>query len=171
MIADTLDHLERYRGLDPRLDRGLEALRRLAGDAARADAPASDGRHELEGAELYASLSTYETGNPAEKSFEAHRRYIDIQAVLSGRELLYWAPLADLAVRRAYSEAEDVAFFEDPPGGGAGLLLDPGSFIVLFPQDAHKPGCRVVGSGGSAGSAGGAGRGGLVRKLVLKVRV
>jgi len=159
MIADTLAHLERYRGLDPRLDRGLEALRRLAGDA-----PASDGRHELEGAELYASLSTYETGNPAEKSYEAHRRYIDIQAVLSGREQLYWAPLAGLAARRAYSEAEDVVFFEDPAGGGAGLLLEPGTFAVLFPQDAHKPGCRVAGGSGGTG-------GETVRKLVLKVRV
>ncbi|OHD21077.1 MAG: hypothetical protein A2064_06240 [Spirochaetes bacterium GWB1_66_5] len=157
MIADRLEHLDRYRGLDPRLDRGLEALRWLAA------APPADGRHELEGAELYASLSTYETGNPAGKSYEAHRRYIDIQAVLAGRELLYWAPLADLAARRGYSEAEDAAFFEDPAGGGAGLLLDPGSFVVLFPQDAHKPGCRV--SGGSGGS------GGQVRKLVLKVRV
>jgi YhcH/YjgK/YiaL family protein len=155
MIADRLEHLDRYRGLDPRLDRGLEALRRLAGGP-----PAADGRHELEGADLYASLSTYETGNPAEKSYEAHRRYIDIQAVLAGRELLYWAPLAGLAARRAYSEAEDVAFFEDPAGGGAGLLLDPGSFIVLFPQDAHKPGCHPARGGGET-----------VRKLVLKVRV
>ena len=159
MIADTLAHLERYRGLDPRLDRGLQALRRLA-----AQPPEENGRHELEGAELYASLSTYETGNPAEKSHEAHRRYIDIQAVLSGRELLYWAPLAGLVARRAYSEAEDVAFFEDPAGGGAGLLLDPGSFVVLFPQDAHKPGCRVAGGSGGTG-------GETVRKLVLKVRV
>jgi biofilm protein TabA len=157
MIADTLENLERYRGLDPRLDRGLEALRRLAGGP-----PAADGRHELEGAELYASLSTYETAEPAEKSYEAHRRYIDIQAVLAGRELLFWAPLAGLATRRAYSAAEDVAFFEDPAGGGAGLLLEPGVFTVLFPQDAHKPGCRDAGSAGNAGQ---------VRKLVLKVRV
>jgi biofilm protein TabA len=175
LIADRLDHLERYRGLHPRLDRGLEALRRLASESAasRAHAPA-DGRHELEGEELYGSLSTYVTGEAAGRSYEAHRRYIDIQAVLSGRELLYWAPLAGLAVRRAYLEAEDVAFFEDPPGGGAGLLLELGVFTVLFPQDAHKPGCwaaAIAGSGGSAGSAGGAGRGGLVRKLVLKVRM
>jgi YhcH/YjgK/YiaL family protein len=160
MIADRLEHLERYRGLDPRLDRGLEALRRLAGGP-----PAADGRHELEGADLYASFSSYETASPLEKPFEVHRRYIDIQAVLAGRELLYWAPLAGLAAHQAYSEAEDVAFFEDPAGGGAGLLLDPGSFVVLFPQDAHKPGCRVAGGSGGTGGAG------QVRKLVLKVRV
>ena len=156
MIVDTLEQLERYRGLDPRLDRGLEALRRLS-----ADPPAADGRQELEGQELYASLSTYVTGEPAGKPFETHRRYIDIQAVLSGREVLHWAPLAGLRPRGGYSEAEDIALFEDPPGGGAGLRLEPGAFVVLFPQDAHKPGCRVTERG----------HGEQVRKLVLKVRV
>jgi YhcH/YjgK/YiaL family protein len=161
VIADRLEHLERYRGLDPRLDRGLEALARLAGEpgAPRAEAPA-DGRHELEGQELYASLSTYETGDPAAKSFEAHRRYIDIQAVLRGREELFWSPLAGLAERRAYSAAEDAAFFADPPGGGTALALEPGAFVVLFPQDAHKPGCRPAGEGARQ-----------VRKLVIKVLV
>jgi biofilm protein TabA len=160
VIADTLEHLERYRGLDPQLDRGLEALRRLAGESAasRAHTPA-DGRHELAGEELYGSLSTYLTGEPAGKPFEAHRKYIDIQAVLEGRETLYWAPLAGLRVRSGYSEAEDIATFEDPPAGGVGLVLEPGVFVVLFPQDAHKPGCRT------------GGRGENVRKLVLKVRV
>ena len=160
MIADTLEHLERYRGLDPRLDRGLQALRRLAGEpaASRAHAPI-DGRHELEGEDLYASLSTYETGEPSGKPFEAHRRYIDIQAVLSGREMLFWAPLAGLKERRAYSPSEDIAFFEDPPAGAVGVPLEPGTFVVLFAQDAHKPGCHVAGAGGQ------------VRKLVIKVRV
>ncbi len=160
MIADRLEHLERYRGLDPRLDRGLEALRRLA-----ADPPSEDGRLELEGAELYASLSAYEAGGPAEKLFEAHRRHIDIQAVLRGREILYWTPLKGLVERRAYSPAEDITSYEDPPGGGIGLPLEPGAFVVLFPQDAHKPGCRPGGAGGPAGP------GERVRKLVLKVRL
>jgi YhcH/YjgK/YiaL family protein len=161
VIADTLEHLERYRGLHPRLDRGLQALRRLASESAasRAHAPA-DGRHELEGEDLYASLSTYETGEPGEKNFEAHRRYIDIQAVLSGREVLHWAPLAGLRPRGGYSEAEDIAMYEDPPARDVAVPLAPGTFVVLFPQDAHKPGCRVRKA-----------RGERVRKLVIKVRL
>jgi YhcH/YjgK/YiaL family protein len=157
MILDRLEHVGRYRGLDPLLDRGLEALRRLT-DAP----PQADGRLELEGEELYASLSTYQTGDPVDKPFEAHRRYIDIQALLRGREVLFWAPLAGLRPLGGYSEDEDLAVFEDPPGGGAGLALAAGSFVVLFPQDAHKPGCRAQPARGSGRS---------VRKLVLKVRV
>ncbi len=158
MIADRLEQAGRYRGLDPRLDRGLEALLRLA-----ADPPESDGRQELEGEDLYASFSSYQTGEPAEKPFEAHRRHIDIQAVLSGGEVLYWTPLKGLVAHRAYSQAEDTALYQDPPDGGVGLPLVPGGFAVLFPQDAHKPGCHPAGGPG--------GRGQRVRKLVLKVRL
>ena len=158
MIVDTLGHLELYRGLHPGLDRGLEALRRLSGTP-----PATDGRHELEGEDLFAGVSTYVTGDPAGKPFEAHRKYIDIQAVLTGRELLYWAPLDGLLPRTGYSEAEDIATFEDPPAGGTcvGVPLAPGAFVVLFPQDAHKPGCVPSPAGGE----------GTVRKLVIKVGI
>lgn len=153
MILDTLANAGRYRGLSPRLDRGLEALERLAA------APPADGRHDLEGSGLYASLSTYWTGSPESKPFEAHRRYIDIQVALAGRETLFWAPQAGLAVRTPYSDAEDITLYEDPPGGGLAVALAPGSFAVLFAQDAHKPGCRAELGG----------RDERVRKLVLKV--
>jgi biofilm protein TabA len=159
VIADRLEHLGRYLGLEARLDRGLKALQRLAGEP-----PVADGRLELSGEELYAGLSSYLTAEPAGKPFEAHRRYIDLQAVLSGRELLYWAPLAGLKARSAYSEAEDLAVFEDPPGGGVGVPLEAGMFVVLFPQDAHKPGCRARPDVEST-------RGEKVRKLVLKVLI
>jgi YhcH/YjgK/YiaL family protein len=165
MIADRLEQAGRYRGLHPMLDRGLEALQRLA-----ADPPAQDGRVELEGEDLYASFSSYEAGEPSGKPFEVHRRYVDIQAVLSGREVLFWAPLEGLVERRAYSPQEDVAFYEDPPGGGVGLPLEPGAFVVLFPEDAHKPGCRAQPATGTAGS-GRTGGGRTVRKLVIKVRL
>ena len=157
MIADTLENLERYLGLHPALDRGLQALRRLAQHP-----PGADGRHDIEGEAIHASLSTYRTEGPSGKPFEAHRRYVDIQAVLSGKETLYWTPLAGLAPRSPYSEAQDMGTYEDPPAGGVGLPLAPGAFVVLFAQDAHKPGCHPAGRGG---------RGVQVRKLVLKVRI
>ena len=167
MIADTVESLGRYLGLHPALDRGLEALRRLAESP-----PEADGRQDLEGEALYASFSSYSAGEPAAKTFEAHRKYVDIQAVLAGRETLYWAPLERLRERTAYEEAGDIATLEDPPARSPAGALDlaPGVFVVLFPQDAHKPGCRVRGGPPGAPPGGPAG-GERVRKLVLKVRI
>ena len=153
MIVDTLAHAGCYRGMLPMLDHGLAALERLVAQ------PPADGRHELAGASLYASLSSYTTGDPAGKPFEAHRRYVDIQVVLAGRESLYWAPLATLEPRGEYSATDDIAYY----AGQAGLAvpLGPGWFAVLFPQDAHKPGCVPSPAGGE----------GTVRKLVIKVGI
>ncbi len=107
---------------------------------------------------LTASLSSYETDDPGSKLFEAHRRFIDIQVVLSGSETLYWAPLSSLQVRGEYSEEKDISFHDGPVGVAVPLV--PGWFTVLFPEDAHKPGCTQIGAGPAQ-----------VRKLVIKVAV
>ncbi len=159
MIFDTLEHLERYRGLDARLDRGLEALRAFR--SRDAGFPLEDGRHELAGSDLYASISSYRSQAPEAKSFEAHRLYLDVQVVLEGRETLYWAPLEQLRPVGEYSPGKDIALYSrEEEGPGMGLPLEPGLFTVLFPQDGHKPGCHPAG-----------GRPQAVRKLVLKVRL
>ncbi|MCX7031459.1 MAG: YhcH/YjgK/YiaL family protein [Spirochaetes bacterium] len=150
MIVDTLANASRYRGIAPLLDRGLGEMGRLA------ESPLADGRHELAGQKLSASFSSYQTEDPEEKPFEAHRRFIDIQVVLQGRETLYWAPLSSLEPRGEYSEANDIAFFTGP--AGVAVPLEPGWFTVQFPQDAHKPGCLR-------------GSPSRVRKLVIKVAV
>jgi biofilm protein TabA len=161
MILDSLANLDRYRGLDPRLDRGLEALRALCAETTASQL--GDGRHELAGADLYASLSSYPTQAPEAKPFEAHRRYLDIQVLLQGRETLSWAPLERLTLTVPYSAAEDIAFYRLAEGaGGLGMdvPLEPGLFAVLFPHDGHRPGCHPAG-----------GQAETVRKLVLKVRL
>jgi biofilm protein TabA len=151
MIVDTLANASRYRGLGLLLDRGLEAMGRLVAN------PPDDGRHELVGPNLYAMLSTYATESPDAKDFEAHRRFIDIQVVLSGKETLFWAPLHALEPRGVYSEEKDISFHTG--SAGIAIALEPGWFTVLFPQDAHKPGC----AGAIAPPQ--------VRKLVVKVAV
>ena len=159
MIVDALANAGRYRGITPLLDRALAEIERLAGS------PLADGRHEFAGEKLVAIFSSYQTEDPKDKRFEAHRRFIDIQVVLEGRETLYWSPLPSLEPREGYSDADDIAFFTGP--AGIAVPLEPGWFTVLFPQDAHKPGC--VTPGNVAGSV--TGSPARVRKLVIKVAV
>jgi biofilm protein TabA len=150
MIVDTLAQSGRYRGIAFLLDKGLQAAARLAAS------PPADGKHELGAPGLTASLSSYTTDDPGSKLFEAHRRFIDIQVVLSGSETLYWAPLSSLQAREEYSEEKDISFHDGP--AGVAVPLVPGWFAVLFPEDAHKPGCTQIDAGPAA-----------VRKLVIKV--
>ena len=125
-----------------------------------------DGRHELaEG--VHALLSAYATESPESSRYEAHREHADIQLILQGAETLYWAPAADLEPDGEYDPAGDILYFREPgPPGGAGgaepalapLRIRPGLFVLLYPEDAHKPG-RIWGTPQR------------VRKAVLKVRL
>ena len=127
--------------------------------AALKDAPA-DGRVELsDGA--YAVVSTYEAKPRAEKKFEAHRKFIDVQIVLSGRELIAVESLDTMRegkCLREYDAAADVELYGSNPNG-TDYLLEAGDFLILSPEEAHMPGILL--GGGSA----------TVRKVVIKIPV
>ena len=47
----------------------------------------------LQGEDLFASVATYPTIMPAETDVESHRKYVDIQAMIKGTEILDWYPI------------------------------------------------------------------------------
>lgn len=150
MIYDTLANAPRYAGLSADMDRGLRFLAEAAGRV-----PA-DGKHAIDGDRLYAVVSSYATRRKEESKFEAHRKYIDIQFLVSGRELAWWAPVAGLRACQEYSDQNDAALY--PDGDGTPLLLGNSRFAVFFPQDAHMPCCLID-------------RPETVRKIVVKIRI
>ena len=115
----------------------------------------ADGRYEIKGQEIYATIQSYETLLASDKKIESHKKFIDIQYVRSGAEVIGWLPAAGLAELSAYSEEKDVLFYH-PADAITPVIMVPGTFAVFFPQDAHQPGCiyRQVGP---------------VRKIVVKV--
>lgn len=132
MILDTLDHLDRYADLNPRFAGAFAFLRGVRGH----EAP---GRHEIDGENVFALVQAYAT-RPAEGAlFEAHRRYIDVQFVHSGRETILWAPLAAMREpTQPYDGAKDAALWPLVPEATP-LHLGPGHCAILFPEDAHAP--------------------------------
>lgn len=148
MIFDTLDHIEAYKDLHPRIYRGLTLLKTTDFSAL------ADGKVEVEGKDLYFSLQSYQskTGEP---KIEAHRDYADIQVVLEGREHMGVAPLADMTEEWEARPEKDVWFYHGPIDN---LTLTPGKFVILFPQDAHAPGMAIDESQ-------------PVRKCVVKIRL
>ena len=150
MILTTLAEADALAALGPGIAAGVRWLRAF-------DPALADGRHDIDGDEVFALVSTYDTGPATEKRFETHRVYVDLQYVAAGTERILHAPAEGLAVETPYDEAKDIAFYAEPKASSS-LLLRAGDLAVFHPADAHKPGCMAGGRD-------------PVRKVVVKVRV
>jgi biofilm protein TabA len=132
MILDTLDNSARYESLNSRFAKAFAYLRTVDGTQPL-------GRCDIDGDHCFALVQTYETKPVERAKFEAHRKYIDIQFVHSGRETILWAPLAAMQEETmAYNEEKEAALWKLIPDVTP-LHMSGGHFAILYPQDAHAP--------------------------------
>ena len=87
-----------------------------------------------------ASVQHYTTMDAKTLSFETHERYFDIQYLVEGKEKIGVCTRNGLAVKVPYEGANDITFYEEPPLSGE-VLLRARDFVILGPEDAHKPRC------------------------------
>lgn len=129
MIIDTLARADWYLAINSRIARAFRYLQQtdLAALAA--------GTYLIDDRRVYAIVQEYETRAESDAQYESHRRYLDIQYVISGHERIGWAN-RDLLAPGTYDEEKDLEFH-----AGTGQLLDVpmGSFMLLAPHDAHLP--------------------------------
>ena len=147
MIIDQLSNFTFYQALHPRLARALTILR----DGALQPRP--PGRHDIDGQEMYAIVNEYITELQTQGKWEAHRKYWDVQLVVSGVERMGYANIRNMTVAQPYDAACDAEFFD---GAGSFLTVHAGMFAVFAPHDVHMPGIAD-------------GAPGPVRKIVVKV--
>ncbi len=119
----------------------------------------ADGKHQLRGNDLFAIVMGYQTQPVETSELEAHRRYLDIQMLLAGREGVACHEVSELQVIQPYDPATDAELYQVPPVAPARLILKPGDFLAFFPHDAHMP-CLMLDQGPEN-----------VRKVVIKVAV
>ena len=147
MILDSLDRFRDYLGVHPLFGRVAEFL-------TTADfATLAEGRHEI-GEGCFALVSAYRTIAVEEAFIERHRRYIDIQVVISGVEQI-GVCRREACRSVSWNETNDVEVLQ---GEFDLITLAAGSFAVIFPQDGHMPKLQR----GAQAS---------VRKVVVKVPV
>ena len=114
-------------------------------------------RYDIDGNNLYASVSEYLTKNEEDARYEAHQKYIDIQYVVSGKELIGVAPMSQKKdVLEPYDSTKDIEFLTVT--GGENRPAMPDRFFIFFPEDAHRPGLKDTENS-------------PVRKIVVKVKV
>ena len=95
------------------------------------------GKHVLTSNGTFASVQRYVTRESGE--FEAHRKYIDIQYVVSGKEVIELAERKDLGTETVpYDQDKDIEFYSSAENFSR-LHMKAGDSAVFFPSDAHKP--------------------------------
>jgi len=133
MIVTDVTHLAEQATLTPALQKALAFLQGLTGE------PLADGRIEIDGSNAYALVQSYETQADGDWVFEGHRKYLDIQYILSGEEVIGWAFIDRVAITMAYDPAKDAWLGTVPAAEITPVRLTAGQLAVLYPTDAHAP--------------------------------
>lgn len=145
MIKDRLENAKTYYSLSDRIKKALEWLRN--NDLNSLDC----GRYYIENENIFANVDEYETKTDAK--YEAHRKYIDIQYMVKGKEYIGVTDIKNCTTCIEYNAEKDIEFFE---AIDEFQTLKTGEFLILYPHDAHKPCINKEKS--------------LCKKIVVKIR-
>jgi biofilm protein TabA len=148
VILDRLEESRRYESLHPMFARAFAVL-------ARPDLSSlGTGKHVIDGEGLSLIVALDEGKGGAGAVLEAHRRFIDIQFVIEGTDMIGWRPVREcVRVTQPYEASKDVELYAERPLSWS-QVTGP-AFAVYFPGDAHAP-------------LGGTGR---LRRAVIKVGI
>jgi YhcH/YjgK/YiaL family protein len=146
MIFDTIANAPQYFTLNPHFEAAFRWLQE--------NPNAALGRYEIAGDDCFVMIQNPVGRGKADPLLEAHNEYLDIQITLEGEDEIGWKDRAACSVvKQEYSADNDAALWSEAPEFY--LKLAPGTFVILYPQDAHAP---VSGEG-------------AMKKAVFKVRV
>lgn len=118
---------------------------------------APDGRWQPQGAAWFCTISDSDTAPAAVRHAEYHRRWLDIQVVLRGEEIIRY-DVADAREMPAEERKPDLYILPQPQLRQQ-LQLHAGDFAVFAPGEAHQALCAL------------SDRPARVRKAVFKVPV
>ncbi len=135
MIIDRVEHYAHYH-FGPAWQRAFTFLQTLSPDS-------PEMRYPIEGDDIFAIVMSYDTARPETGVFESHEAYVDIQTVLVGSEGFECAFRDDLTVETPYDAAKDAAFYQRDEAAKTRVDVTPGTFVMLYPHDAHLAGLIV----------------------------
>lgn len=131
MVTDNIANADKYVSLHPEFRAVFEALK-----AYTEDTPAE--KNVIDGEKAFINYSSYVNKDAGECKFESHKKYIDIQFVVSGREFIDVCAADGLTYTENRLDEGDIAFFETPEKFST-ADLGAGDFVILFPGEAHRP--------------------------------
>ena len=132
MILSQIKEADRYLSINPHL---AKAFAFLAQDGL---AELEEGKHEIDGDDVYALVVSDAGQSHSQAKLEVHRKYIDVQYIISGSDDMGWKDLKLCKdSQNPYDPQTDGELFADTPS--TWVTVSPGDFAIFFPEDAHAP--------------------------------
>jgi len=153
MMIGSVDRWEAQRqSMHPVIRRAIDYLAQLDEGILE-----EEGVHLIWGEDMYARQMAVKTKRKEEQPAEKHEQYLDIHYVIQGEELIGWKRDDGMCSPvQPYDKDDDYALYGELPGEMM-IKLTPGMFIVLQPEDIHRP-CLTESSASD------------LKKVVIKVK-
>lgn len=134
MVATSIfsKDLENFKNIHPRFSDAFEFLKKAVNEDYK------DGNYEIDGKNIYAFISSYETKTESEVQFEAHNKYIDIQCVVSGTEVIGFESEKEVSLTQDYKDGNDICFYALNENYDK-IALKKGEFVIVMTDELHAP--------------------------------
>ncbi len=146
MIYANVSELNSYAKLSP------EVLKLINDFIATVTPDSESGRRKLDGDMVMADINFYQSTPVAKGRIENHKRYIDIQLVISGHESIYISSCEELELEEDKYATNDIAFYTPNLDISYVIPMKAGDFMIIMPDEGHMPGrgedacdiCKIV---------------------------
>ena len=133
MIFDNIKNSKTYYSLSPAFEKAFGFIEKTLSEGTE------PGRYEIDGDKIFALVQSYDSKMLKDSKLEGHQRYIDIQYIISGTEMMGCLDASKAVVNEEYNAEKDVAFYEKSDEISY-CKAGPGDFCIFFPHDIHAPG-------------------------------
>lgn len=133
MVLDKIENYKLYTSLNERIARAFSYIRET--DFSQMEL----GKHLIENENMFALVQAYNTKEIEDCKLESHKKYIDVQFMISGDEIMGINSLNDQEITEK-NEVNDYFFYK---GDYSSIRVNEGMFTIFFPDDLHMPCLKV----------------------------
>lgn len=98
------------------------------------------GSHPIDGERFFVNIVEYETTEPENRFWEAHRKYLDVHLMLDGQEQIDLNFIENMA-RKEFVDKDDFLPMDGEPNSH--VVLRRGDFLICYPEDGHRTAVKV----------------------------
>lgn len=89
--------------------------------------------------DMFVLKQAYITKDRESCFFESHKKYIDIQYMVKGNEIMDITSIDNLKIVNDYDEKTDFIKYENKSENISSLLIKEKELAIFYPNDAHQP--------------------------------